>query len=442
MQETALIRDHEMVSTGSNATVKLPVEIWSRVFIFSVGDDDRSLQAIVCVNHTFRTIADTTPQLWTKITFDEEAHFTDLLRARRLLQKSGALPLQIDIDIPDLDPLGDTQPLAKLLREEVARFQTLKISTFTQHRLDTFLSEMGRDQPAPYLERINITCEGEDLQETDSNDLTGFQIEHDTLRTLFQPSPRLAHADLPAYLLPLDDSLPMLSTVHDLTIDANHFGDDPHIDRILNILPHVPLLRLFDYRGLCIASEDHHNARPFVSTPSLLSATVAAPGTGLDILCRLNAPNIRQICLTGGYMDPVDSSFTVCLRWLTQHMSSITVLELSDIVMHDPISVYPWLFSSEAFPALQVLALRDGDITDEVLQRCRPSTSLRRLELCTCGHVTLAGLLPFVEGCDKSFELLVHSCIHVPANDDTPLSNHVKVEYEHPRISWWHLPAD
>ena len=430
-----------MVFTGSDATVNLPVEIWSRVFIFSAGDDERSLQTIVCVNHTFRTIADNTPQLWTKITFDEEGHFTDVLRARRLLQKSGALPLHIEIDIPDSDSLADTQPLAKILREEVARFQTLKISAFTHHRLDTFLLEMGRDQPAPYLERINIACEGEDLQDADSNDLTGFQVEHNTLRTLFQPSPRLTHVEVPAYLLPLDSSLPMLSNVRDLTLDANNFGDDPHIDRTLNILHHLHLLRLFDYRGLCIASEDPHNTLPFVSTPRLLSATVSAPGTGLDILCRLDAPNIQQIHLNGGYVDPVDSSLIVCLRFLTQRMSSITALELADIVVHDPISVYPWLFSSEAFPALQILALRESDITDEALQLCRPSTSLGRLELCMC-RVTLAGLLPFVEGCDKSFELLLHSCEHVPSNDDTPLSNHVKVEYEHPRTSWWDLPVD
>jgi hypothetical protein len=217
-----------MVFTSSDATVKLLVEMWSRFFNISVGDGKRSLQTIVCLNHTFRTIADKTPQLWTKITFDEEGHFTDVLRARRL-QKSGAPPLHIEIDIPDSDSLGDTRPLAKLLREEVARIQTLKISAFTQHLLDPFLYEMGRDQSAPYLERIDIACEGEDLQDTDSNDLTGFQVEHNALRTLFQPSPRLTHVELPAYLslwtllspccIPSTTS-PSMPTV----------GDHPHID--------------------------------------------------------------------------------------------------------------------------------------------------------------------------------------------------------------------
>ena len=111
-----------MAFTGSDATVKFPVEIWSRVFIFRVGDDDHSLTTIVCVNHTFSTIADKTPQLWTRIAFDKESYFTNLLQARRLLQKSGALPLQIETDIPDSDSLGDAQPLAKLLRE-VAPFR-------------------------------------------------------------------------------------------------------------------------------------------------------------------------------------------------------------------------------------------------------------------------------------------------------------------------------
>ena len=102
-------------------------------------------------------------------------------------------------------------------------------------------------------------CEGKHLQDAESGDLTGFQVEHNTLRTLLQPLPRLTNVESLSYLW-------TLLSPSTTTLDASHFGDDPHIDRILNALPHVPFLRIFDFRGLCITS-DPNNILPFLSTP-------------------------------------------------------------------------------------------------------------------------------------------------------------------------------
>jgi hypothetical protein len=226
----------------------------------------------------------------------------------------------------------------------------------------------------------------------------------------------------------------MLSTVHDLSLDATGFEDDPHLERVLNVLPRVPLLRTFEYScGHDIIQ--HFHALPIVSTPHLLFATVDAPGQGLAILCRLDAPNIQSIHLHGFDVDLLEEEahcpLAAALRYLSQSMSSITSLELTMIVIREPTAIFPWLFSADAFPALKVLAVQGDAITDEALQLCKPCTKIRRLELCMCGGVTLEGLLCFVEGCDKSFELLVHACPLVTVDNDTPLSQFVKVEFDH-----------
>ena len=79
----------------TRATLDLPVELWGKVFTYRFQSDPCSCQDLTCVNHRFNAIDCSTPQLWTRMSFTRERHFSDLELTRALLRRAGCLPSDV-----------------------------------------------------------------------------------------------------------------------------------------------------------------------------------------------------------------------------------------------------------------------------------------------------------------------------------------------------------
>ena len=82
------------------STPEIPVELWSEIFTFSRAYNARSVQTLVRVSRSFRDIVNATPQLWETGFTITERELADMQRILFLMRKSGGLPLQIRIDLP------------------------------------------------------------------------------------------------------------------------------------------------------------------------------------------------------------------------------------------------------------------------------------------------------------------------------------------------------
>jgi hypothetical protein len=373
------------------------------------------------VNQVWRRVANGTPQLWKRLTFECKEQFTDLTYARAHLQNSGARPLDLHITVPA--EVKDTTSLAALLREHVSRLRTLDIQVLNHAAADSLIYSLGGGQPAPVLERINISV---DEEYSDS-------ISFTALENSFHPAPKLIYLGLPVYPLP-DKNTPLLATLKSLALDAIQFGFSTPMEDNLDFIESIPHLQHFAFKSSDIFSYTDTSELDYpriISMPNLISADVSAPGCGLDIIRIFDASilsDVRFDAWREGYFDWEDSLTTpisASLRRLAERSPLIKRVELHHTRMFEPLKDYKWLLSDSAFPQLEVLRFDSTDITDDALQRAR---RLKRLELHACKEVTGAGLLRFVEGRDKSFELLIDSCPGVAQKDIDAISEVVQVE--------------
>ena len=408
------------------STPRLPTELWSRIFIASVKDDLRTLPTLLAVNYTFQSIANQTPQLWSRLVFEFKGGEVDIRYACVRLQRSGILPL--DIRIYGLDTVHPTR-LALRLRKQVARIRTLEVNVPSCRIAREILSIIGRNKRAPLLERLHIFYNDETVYHSSV-------FPQLSLQDIFHPAPRLINISLPSNPVPSLESVSLFSNVKTITLDTAISVVYFFLDYILEFLSCIPLLENFTFKGV---ENRHNNWEPldshYESTPRLLFVDVTVPGYGLDILYHLKAPALTRIRLDGRRPFKLNWDHTMAaglaraLTELSTNSPLIARLELVSTKLPESRYDYRWIFSGDAFPSLQSLRLEATDITDDALRRCtRLSNNLKRLELWACQGITGSGLLQFVQGCGEDFELLLDSCPNVTPEDIATLSSVVKVE--------------
>jgi hypothetical protein len=97
-------------------------DILSMIFIEALHTGSSSLLTLQLVNWAWYEITGRTPQLWTRLILNRKSHFMDLKYAQSYLQKSGTLPLDIHIVLPDDVDVNEMEGIADLLHVQTSRF--------------------------------------------------------------------------------------------------------------------------------------------------------------------------------------------------------------------------------------------------------------------------------------------------------------------------------
>jgi hypothetical protein len=367
------------------------------------------------------------PCQWARLVVNRQSDFA---LVRRKLKNYGDLPLHVRIGLPA--SVEDTSDMTALLRQHVSRFLSLDIHVPAHEDAEEIVSSIGDRQPAPLLERLNISVKRRLHQPISS---------FAALKNAFYPSSRLTHLSLPSNPLP-DITIPHLPTVTSLTIDSVQAQWDIYLFYLFDILESMPHLEHFTFKGsdnFSFCASSNINYPRVISMPNLVSANISAPGCGLDILRALDAPLLTAVRFDGyrpleyqeDFVDALTIPIPASLRRVSERSPKITCLELRSTVMHRPLDDYRWLLSGEAFPQLEVLRLNAADISDDtLLMGMGRMRNLKRLELLNCENVSGAAVKRFVEGRDKNFVLLilVDTCPSFTQEDMVSLSKTVIVE--------------
>ena len=417
--------------TSDNLVLRLPVELWCTIVIYSVQNDQESRSVLRAVSRAFRDTVDSISNLWTSIAFEQKVNFTDLSRARYLLPKSGILPLSVKVTVPsDVDP-DETLDLVRLLSLYVSRFHELWLIVPYHDYAPLLLTEIGESRPAPLLSSLRVSVDDDDdtLTDWDSPDAID-------LRNIFHPAPRLRVVEIPSTFVPMRRAIPFFSSTPTLVVDANQFGSYLRVSRLAHLISRMPRLTEFVYRCEFTHPISILEQIPAIFAPRLTSAWVNVPGGGLDILCRLRAPRLNTLTLCGIPELDLDPSIYPMqeymsfyllrdIRRLAGNFRSLTRLDLISIKLPMADASYPWLFGG-GFPSLKMLFIGCSAIADEVLASCRPR-NLKTLELFGCLEVTGIGLLAFASECEEDFQLSVTMCPGVSRGDLDIISQLIKV---------------
>ena len=416
--------------TSGDLVLRLPLELWCTIVIYSVQNGLVSRSVLRAVSRAFRDTVDSISKLWTSIAFRDKSDFTDLSRARFLLPKSGVLPLSVKITVPSDVPLEETTDLARLLSSYVSRFRGLWLTVPFHDYCPHLVTEMGKSRPAPLLITLHVNVDDDDDTYTDWD--SPFPID---FQNVFHPAPRLRTVEIPSTFIPVRGVIPFYAPTFTLIVDANQFGSYQRVARTAHLIRSMPRLTSFVYK--CefthpISTEEV----PTVSAPHLASVWVNAPGGGLDILCRLEAPRLNSIRLCGVPELDLDSivhpwqefmsrSLLRDIRRLADNFQSVTRLDLVSIALPTPDVSYPWIFDG-GFPSLKVLHIGCSVIADDTLALCRPRR-LKTLELFGCLELTGIGLLAFAASCEANFEVSVTLCPGISRGDLTTVARLIKV---------------
>ena len=404
-------------------------DILSLIFIDAFEDTTSSMLPLLrSVNRAWFDVAGSTPQLWTRLVLNRKSDFTNLEYAQFYLQKSGGLPIDVQIALPDDVDANEIGGVTALLRDQSSRFRSFDLHVRIHDELEAFVSSIGQGRPAPLLEKLVLKIR----ECTESDSVTDFL----SLPTAFTPSPRLAHIELPGW--PLPKTFPHLPTINSLTIDSMPF-DSVAVDEIVSFLGSAPSLRHFVFKGQDDFSYNITSELDYpriVSLPDLLTADVTAPGAGADLLRAIKAPELTDVRLDGfrahhfegRWEESLTEPLSVTVRRLSARSPNLRRLKLECTKFHAPLEDYALIFSSAGFPQLEEVLLIETDIDDQALLAAsgRPS-SLKRLTLRECEKVTGAGLLGFVRGRGGDFSLTLQGCRNVRQQDIVALSAIVKV---------------
>ena len=377
------------------------------------------------------------PHLWKKLVVNRQNEY---LVRRELNLNGDDLPLRLHIRLPLWNPTH----MAAMLHQHVSRFLSLDLYAQKREDAEIFISSIGKDQPAPLLERLSISvkkfraCPG--------------SLYFSALNKVFYPSPRLTHLSLPSFPLP-EITAPLLSNVTSLTIDSKKSLWNFDLFYLLDILESMPQLQHFKFKGFdnfSYRSTSEIDYPRVISMPNLVSVDVSAPGCGLDILRAFDAPLLTSVRFDGyrplKYQEGFPEALTIpipgSLRRVSERSPKITSLELRSTVMHDPLEDYGWLLSDESFQQLEVLRLDGADISDKALRRGRAQMrNLKRLELVNCENVSGKAVKKFVhwhwpgviwEGRGKNFVVFIDACPSITEEDTMALSEIATVETKQP----------
>ena len=211
-------------------------DILSLIFIDAFENTISSKLPLRSVNRAWFDVAGSTPQLWTRLVLNRKSDFANLEYVQFYLKKSGGLPIDVHIALPDDVDVSETGGVTSLLRDQSSRIRIFDLHVRIHEELEAFISSIGQGRPAPLLERLVLKVGRGD---TNSSEFL-------SLSTAFTPSPRLAHIELPGY--PLPKTFPQLSTINSLTIDSMIF-DSVAVHEIVSFLDSASSLRHFVYKG-------------------------------------------------------------------------------------------------------------------------------------------------------------------------------------------------
>jgi len=163
-------------------------DILSLIFIATLQNYPPSLLTLRSVNRTWCNVAGRTPQLWTELVLKRRSDFIDLEYLRFYLPKSGAVPIDVHIMLPRDVDVNEIEGVSALLRDHASRFRSFKLCVQFHEELEVFISSIGENKPAPFLEKLELTVQ----YRSESSNAPEFL----SLLTAFTPSPRLYFIDL------------------------------------------------------------------------------------------------------------------------------------------------------------------------------------------------------------------------------------------------------
>jgi hypothetical protein len=356
------------------------------------------------------------PRLWTTLIFRHPRHFTIGKVDKWLLNSADCA---IDVAIYELSD-KDIHSLVHSLSDQVYRFRTLDLRIETGDFMTFILSALamkqGSSRPAPRLETLSIDYIDWDRDShTDDYHLSALQLG-------FFPCPQLRVLVLPALQIPPAHSKIFANINH--LILSEHTSMFPGVNRMLKILKHTPRISKFTYGGTDEFSYERISSFEIVSTPMLSTVNLTAPGSALDVLRRLDAPSLINVRLDGWreygfYVDWSEALFD-CMHdafaSLSERSRRIQRIELYAINMRE--DDYRRLFRD--FPDLESLRFILSDITDEAFVGATCPT-LMHLEFQRCEHITVEGVLGFLEGrsiiSGGPFELSISGCHKISPGD-------------------------
>ena len=155
---------------------KIPPEIITEVFKLVVlsSEEARShgAKTLCRVCKHWNEIANITPDLWTKVTFDYPLHADQLSAARKWLRTSRqkAVDIEIDLCFPAWDELGDDprhppvdsaqlQEMVAVLRGSEHRWRSISVTSCPLGPIFNFLHRLPRIPSLPLLESISFEAD-------------------------------------------------------------------------------------------------------------------------------------------------------------------------------------------------------------------------------------------------------------------------------------------
>jgi len=194
----------------TNNMVHFNCDILSLIFIEVLHTGSSSLLTLGLVKRAWYEIAWRTPQLWTRLVLNRKSHFTNLEYAQLYLQKSGTLPMDIHIALPDDVDVNEMEGVADLLHGQTSRFRSFDLHSQIRRELEEFFFLMAEGRPAPLLESLKLT-----VQSCTPCDTVFYFV---SLLTAFTPAPRLSHIEIPGW--PLPKPFPRLPNVTSFIVDS------------------------------------------------------------------------------------------------------------------------------------------------------------------------------------------------------------------------------
>lgn len=407
------------------------VDVLSQIFDTAINADLSSLFILRSVNCQWFKTVENLPKLWSRLKLYRKIHFIDPAYVCLHIQNSSRLPLDIDISLPEDVSYNSDLPSICELRKVVYKIKSLTIGGSVFEVWQTLVSRIGQGQPAPLLERLVLKTH----LDTDVEEDRIYGMDFTTLSTALTPSPKLVHLQLPASPLPTQLP-PQLANITSLTFDTPVSLISPI--ELFEIIRAVPKLQHFTFK--IHDYSEWYNFRDKVTVPQLRSAHVSVPGCGLEILIGLHAPLLTDVRMDGsrGGIDAVydvgyggyDKMTIHIFVYLSAHSPNLRRLDLISICFEPPKEDFKYILSSNTFPTLEELTLKRANIPDaSLIESAVGRSSLRKLELHDCRHISIHGLQTFIQGrTDPEFVLVVEDCPGLSDEDINSLAKMVSVE--------------
>ncbi|VDB91294.1 unnamed protein product [Peniophora sp. CBMAI 1063] len=198
---------------AKDALIKhLPPELLGKIFEMGVHECATLLPDLSLVSRQWRTIAVSTPQLWSYITLspdddaygrDSETHARFMRKLTTSLTRSGTCKLSIDLDTRYLELYNELEQVMNALAPHLDRAYCFRASTTDWVWMRTIAE--GASLLGPALEQVHFGVDPPDGSDADQGPLT----------VLTQPCPRLRYVVLEhAPLLTVRTAMPSLRALH------------------------------------------------------------------------------------------------------------------------------------------------------------------------------------------------------------------------------------